>query len=177
MTVDGNQAEVTFEAADVLIRVALRRPHALSPWLVRESGFTWLRDDGEINAQMIRGLHLGDYLARAKEAATNASSKSTRQGRLLRPSDIDLLEAFATRGPKSDRDYAQLALRYVLLVQAGDSKPAETIAAETGHGTSARVWANRIGEARNKRRLLTAVKQGQSGGELTPKALNLLGLE
>jgi hypothetical protein len=154
----------------------LQRRDDFAPWEVEEVTVRPARGQG-VGAADIRNLPLGRYLAKARSAATaqEAGAPSAEQ-RLVRPSDIDVLLAFASRGPKRDLDYAQLALRYTQLVQAGDRKPAETIAAEAGHGSPA-VWTNRLVQARNKRGLLTAAKRGEAGGELTPKALNLLGFE
>ncbi len=63
-------------------------------------------------------------------------------------------------------------MEYVTLIQEGDRSPAKTISERMGSGSPA-VWANRISEAR-KRGLLTEVRSGQSGGELTEKAHELL---
>jgi hypothetical protein len=152
----------------------LQRPGAHSSWRVVE--VTLLTPDGvqDFGAASIRHLPLGHYLAKARGAATAAAPPS--RPRLAQPSDVDLLSAFARRGPKRDLDYALLALRYTELVRAGDRRPAETIAGEAGHGSAA-VWTNRLAEARNKRGLLTPVKRGETGGELTPRALSLLGIE
>ncbi len=59
-----------------------------------------------------------------------------------------------------------------MLIQEGDRSPAKTISERMGGGSPA-VWANRISEAR-KRGLLSEVRPGRPGGELTEKAHDLL---
>lgn len=129
-----------------------------------------VRCDEGVNVSDVRALPLGELLANARRGA------GTRAARLTRPSDVDL-QAFRSdrRGleARTDRDFAELAFHYVMHVSEGDRHPAKTLADQLG--TTPATMVNRIREAR-KRGLLTPTTPGRSGGELTDRACELLGI-
>lgn len=157
------------------VGVRLERSSPRSPWLVIETSVVVASERADIKGDAIRRLPLGECIARAKEAASRAASIK-REGSPFGSVSRIRLEPFMSSARKTDLDYANLALEYVLLVQAGDRRPAATLAQKTGNLNSPGVWTNRITEAR-KRGLLTEVGRGEAGGELTEKAERLLGFE
>jgi hypothetical protein len=151
----------------------LSRTSGSTPWRMEEFAALYV-GQGVAAAEGIRRLPIGGLLARARKLVSPARPKAT-PGPFVSPSAIGLAgfrESGRGRGRRTDRDFAELAMEYVMLIQEGDRSPAKTISERTGGGSPA-VWANRISEAR-KRGLLTEVRPGQSGGELTEKAHELL---
>ena len=151
----------------------LSRPPGSALWRMEEFATLYV-GQGVAAAEGIRRLPIGGLLARARKLVSQARPKAT-PGPFTSPSNLALAgfrESGRGRGRRTDRDFAELAMEYVMLIQEGDRSPAKTISERTGGGSPA-VWANRISEAR-KRGLLTEVRPGQSGGELTEKAHELL---
>ena len=156
---------------DWIVGFRVTRDTHNSPWRVVESAFRQPLKSVGMNGNDIRELPLGELMARAKLLATEEvgdSSGSPEAGRRL-PGELG---AFASRGPKSDLDYARLARTYVNIVQSGNRNPSATLVTLTGYGTAG-TWTNRIMEAR-KRGLLTAGRRGEAGGSLTSKAAELV---
>lgn len=75
------------------------------------------------------------------------------------------------RAPRDARYFAQLAARYVELLEAGVTRPTPIIAEELDRPRS--YVTNAIRDAR-KMGLLTPTTHGRAGGRLTPKARRLL---
>ena len=148
------------------------------PWQMTEFSAVYT-GDGSATAEMLRRLPLGDLLRRARRAVSRPTDDQPVQStKLFRPSDIDAmrLAAFLVDGrgrrKRTDEDFAQLAMVYLLLVTDGDPAPAKSLSER--HGGSPAVWANRISEAR-RRGLLTSPQPGAAGGYLTDKGEAILG--
>lgn len=161
----------------------LRRPNArvgrweLVEFSARRSG------SGSMTAADVRGLPIGNLLAEARNLLSASTTKPPSRGRLLRPSDLDTvsLAPFLTdarsSGPRTDADFARLALVYVGLVAEGNRAPARTLGDRYAPtGPKAGAWANWFSEAR-RRGLLSKVRPGEPGGYLTAKAERLLGFD
>ena len=124
-----------------------------------------------ITSTMLSGLRIGKLLREARGTYWEMLS-------IVREAEDDSPDWSAwTRHPgargHSDALYAELASVYVHEVQAGDTRPIQTVARYMK--CTAATANTRIAEAR-KRGLLTAPISGRVGGRLTDTAKRLLGL-
>ena len=149
----------------------LRKGNAMEQWRVVEFGAALSGVDANLTGNSLRDLPLGELVATARRTARGALRPEASKWRS--PSDVALsaFRSHARGRGRPDRDFAELALEYVLLVDGGDRTPAKTLADRFGNTQSA--WVNRILQAR-RRGLLTPVGRGEAGGSLTPKAEELL---
>lgn len=84
------------------------------------------------------------------------------------------LVATARRDSVTVAEHAGLALVYVLSVAAGERNPARALATRYP-GSSEKTWTNRFNRLRSLGLLTPAPRRGVAGGELTPRAIELLG--
>ncbi len=166
-----NDAAVAF-AHDASLSVALRliRASSFSQWVVTDFALRSNEADGGLTGKGIRALPLGEMVHQARVILKPPTAHAS--GKLAKLSDT-ALGGFKHKKARErdDRDFAELALEYVMRLQEGDRSPAMSLA--EGFGGSANTWSNRLLEARN-RGLLTKVGRGEAGGMLTEKSHEIL---
>lgn len=125
---------------------------------------------GGVTARMLRRVPLGAISEGLRKDVVGrvAQVKSDRVAQAEWVSDFDENRRPGRRG-RSDRFYAELALAYVALLPS--AAPVAELAAARHLSTSQ--MRGLLHEART-RKLLTTPPQGRSGGQLTPKARELL---
>ena len=157
-----------------IVGFRLHQPTPHSAWNVAEFSVKRTGRMATMNGNDIRELPLGDLMARARRLASDASAhrkSDLKKSPLVRPSAARMRPFLERGATRTERDYAALALEYVLLVRDGSRRPSEELAVK--YDGSAGTWTNRIVEAR-RLGLLTPVKRGEAGGALTSKAEKLL---
>jgi hypothetical protein len=166
-----DEAVVSFRwSPSFFVALHLMRAGELSPWNVADLAIRSTDASGGLTGKVVRDLPLGEFIQRARASLGQSGAESPRS--LKRPSDVSLAPFLEKKArDRTDRDFAELALEYVMRIQEGDRRPAASLAAT--FGGSANTWSNRILEAR-KRDLLTAVSRGEAGGMLTVKAHDIL---
>jgi hypothetical protein len=133
----------------------------------------------QITSRLLRELRVANHMDLARDALAGDEAGPDRRA-------ITDLWGFlraeakppskAGRKPKEDRYYALLAARYVELVDAGSRRPLKDLeeqSHERGAPYSKDFFRDEIHEAR-RRGLLTKVRPGEVGGELTQMARRLL---
>ena len=176
-TDDGSRLVVIRHGADWLVGFRLIRvPGSAGVWQMTEMAARYL-GPGASSVADLRALPLGELLAEARRLAGPDEDPSPR--RRLTSLDESYLRPFLTEREhgkaRPDKDYAQLAWVYVGLLERGITTPAAYLAEKHGHGSAA-VWANRLSAARS-RGLLTRVNRTTAGGELTDRAMEVLGYD
>jgi hypothetical protein len=128
-----------------------------------------VRPDHEISARWMRGLPVGELIARGRESVAHASDwvhdDTDRAAWAQR-----FLDRPGSRG-RSDADYARVAVDYAAIVASGARRPNEQLAAMYHLSTSQ--VTSLVYEART-RKMLTETVRGRAGGEPTVLALQLL---
>lgn len=152
------------------VTVTLARDDQTGPWGIQE--FACRPPDPSVNGRDMRALPFGLLLARARKQASQEARRADTHAVLAQPSDVALLTFREGKRKRTDRDYAELAVEYALLVQEGERNVPSRLAQQFGGSVS--TWTNRITEARKRGMLTRLAARGEAGGTVTAKALAVL---